>query len=436
MAKGKRRGNRRGDSSSEEEEGEEEASSKTNSKAVDFKERRELQRHEAAEKRRAKQRCNLCGKLGHVRRSCPGFEDDGRGESKFTKSKGDTGAVSLKTSGKKQGKQQDTMIPGLDLPDGFDPIGTTGVDSTDDEEQFLYYDAMCDGATTLQYLQTGRAGALFQKTKDEAVQEYKRILTKSAQISNFGGCLAQVYLKTNQSWTSEISPPLPWSEEESLPVYFIIGLNHGHDCLVEHRERSRAVLQAACENSRVVGLCAKLDYSDCNRDAQLARVHCTCEVAAQANLPVQIKLGARTENEEEDMALADLQSILEMYASLKVHLCSWSGQAADMMALLLRFPDRVWIGMDGAVSFSKATQAHECVFDVPLNSLLLETGSGIPASVASALGRQAFPHSGLIPYVAAAVAKHKKYISPEQVAKAASENTIQLYNLKRAGPSA
>ena len=342
------------------------------------------------------------------------------------------------------------MISGLELPEGFEPIDKRSVSVIDiekDDPPFFYYDAMCDGAATLQYLQTGRTGALFQKTKEEALQEFRRILTKSTNNSNFGGCIAQIYLKTNQSWTCTSSPPLPWLETETLPVFFVIGLNPGFDCRDEHRELARAVLQTACEDTRrVVGLCATLDYSrhgvDSYSAAQLARVQCTFDMAAQANVPVQLKLvpGAvpRKECEKGDDApysnlFADLYTLLEKHSTLKVHVCSWTGRSEDMMGLLKDFPDRLWIGIDGSVSFSKATLAHECAFDVPLDRLLLETGcnNNIPTPVATALGRQAFAHSGLLPYVAAAVAKHKTHSSSHQVARAASENAIQLYGLSR-----
>ena len=142
MAKTKRRprGDASASSSSDDNENDKLVSQQEtpNSKAtIDFKARRELQRNEAAEKRRSKQRCYLCGQVGHVRRACPGFEDDGRGESKFTKAKGDAaGAPTLKTSnrGKKKGTDQTarhdsaTMISGLELPEGFEPIDKRVID--------------------------------------------------------------------------------------------------------------------------------------------------------------------------------------------------------------------------------------------------------------------------------------------------------------------
>lgn len=110
---------RRGDESSD--EGEENDEPLVDTSKLDFAQRRELKRQEAATKRRAKQRCYLCGKTGHTRRECKGFEDDGRGLSKFTKAKGDAGAVHLKNSarGKKDHKKESAGV--LKLPHGFEP---------------------------------------------------------------------------------------------------------------------------------------------------------------------------------------------------------------------------------------------------------------------------------------------------------------------------
>lgn len=103
MAKGGRKGRRKqGDSSSSSsDEEEKQHSSKKEDGDLDFAQRRELQRKVAAEKRLAKRKCHVCGKFGHVRRTCPGIADGGSGASKFTKKKGDPGAVVLKQGGKK-----------------------------------------------------------------------------------------------------------------------------------------------------------------------------------------------------------------------------------------------------------------------------------------------------------------------------------------------
>lgn len=246
---------------------------------------------------------------------------------------------------------------------------------------------MCDGSATLQFLQNGRAGALFQKTKEDTLQEYHRIVSKSTATSNFAGCIAQVYLKTNQLWSATSTLPLPWSEVKYLSALLVIGLNPGYDCLEEHRELAKSVMRAACaDRHRVVGLCAMLDYSidDC-RAAQLARALVTCKAAVEAEIPLQLKLFsgavvARTECQENGTSpylqlLQDVCMILETHPTVKMHLCSWTGLADDMMTLIHRFPGRVWIGLDGSVTFAKAgSLVHECAFDIPIECLLLETG--------------------------------------------------------------
>ena len=91
----------------------------------------------------------------------------------------------------------------------------------------------------------------------------------------------------------------------------------------------------------------------------------------------------------------------------------------------------MWIGLDASVTFAKASVIHDCAFDLPLSKLVLETGSPetIPSIVTKAQGRDAFGHSGHLPFVAEAVAVKKKTegLTAENVARAASENTSALY---------
>jgi Tat protein secretion system quality control protein TatD with DNase activity len=100
---------------------------------------------------------------------------------------------------------------------------------------------------------------------------------------------------------------------------------------------------------------------------------------------------------------------------------------------LQKFPHNIWIGMDGSVTFAKVTRAHECAFEVPLSKVLLETGAPttIPSQISKSKGREAFCHSGLVPYIAESIAEFKSGgaldVSAEEVARAASTNTILLY---------
>ena len=111
--------------------------------------------------------------------------------------------------------------------------------------------------------------------------------------------------------------------------------------------------------------------------------------------------------------------------------------------------------MDSTVTFSKATQLHECAFDVPLSRVLLETGA--PATIPSIVtktvdSKQVFGHSGYIPFIAASMAhyaaknsQNSRYlamhtrgtatanndngITAEVIARAAAVNTQLLYGI-------
>jgi Tat protein secretion system quality control protein TatD with DNase activity len=107
---------------------------------------------------------------------------------------------------------------------------------------------------------------------------------------------------------------------------------------------------------------------------------------------------------------------------LQVHLSCWSGTSDSMFTPQSLSDTLLYIGMNHTTGFAKAATAHACAFDVPLDRLLLETDNIIPAPITKSLCRKAFAHSGLVPYCAAAVAEQKK-ITPEEVARATSENT-------------
>jgi Tat protein secretion system quality control protein TatD with DNase activity len=526
MGKGnnKRGQRRRGDDSESDEEGDDiknnnnsnniNNSNGNNSTSLDFKERRALERLAAAEKRRLKMKCHLCGQTGHVRRECPGLDDDGRGESKYTKSKGDPGSINLKAHSKKgqrgsrkggdhgnSGNNGNSNGSVLILPAGFEPVSAkesndTDADADTDADSFRYLDAGCNASAGLQYLQTGRrsGGAA------AAVQEYMTAVEAAVLTSNHGGCICPVHLKPNPAdWSASHALPLPWSTNGSgggsdnnrdtalPPVWLVVGLDPvGWDTLLSTADREIAAVQVLtqavrADPDRVVGVCCSLDYTliapaaataaaiggsgaavtavptttphDFNdtREAQLARAKVACQAAVQANVPVQLHAvhampgnddndhdGDDEDNNEinhfnDDPMRTDLNDMIAYAVSIsptvKVHLSCWSGTGDDMCQLLLQYPDNVYIGLDGTVTFSKAAAAHACAFDVPLDKLLLETGTNIPSQVAAAVGRDAFPHSGWIPYTAAAVAQQKKIVTAAHVARMAAINTRQLYRL-------
>merc|ERR1712238_45183 len=172
------------------------------------------------------------------------------------------------------------------------------------------------------------------------------------------------------------------------------------------------------------------------------------------------------DNNNSSESESELESELESESlsnKLYVHLSCWNGKSDHMMAFVKAFPYNLYVGFDATVTFSKAKHLHECAFDIPLSNILLETGqpSRIPSIVANKISsKDAFCHSGYIPYIADSIANyntsinniiipaeedHDKNVSiaasellpvtttttvtAEMVARAASTNTKSLYGI-------
>lgn len=352
MTKGKKGGKGRRHGDDEDDHDEEEATTQTTTPAnssnskMSFAERRQFQRQQAADKRRSKMKCHLCGHEGHVRRECPGLEDDGQGESKYKNAKGDAGAKMNTAARSKKGaknrgrnaKSGDTQAEegssGMELPPGFDETGKEEdhkeedhkeeekEEATETEGPFVYYDASCDVAAILEYVRTGRSKAK-RLSAQEALNEYQQVLEQQQQVTtaSFGGCLSRSILHPNRPWVRS-------TQEEQVsklhPVWHVIGLGHEFLCQSDndiHEGDSKTSTSAAAtqtlvetissdhtqqEEPLIVGLMAELNYapafvshSGCDRPAQLRRLRATLAAAHQSNdMTVQIRVspGAPTDS--------------------------------------------------------------------------------------------------------------------------------------------
>mmetsp|Transcript_17836 Transcript_17836/g.51060 ORF Transcript_17836/g.51060 Transcript_17836/m.51060 type:complete len:488 (+) Transcript_17836:51-1514(+) len=438
----------------------------------DFAQRREAQRRAAADKRRARMKCHLCGESGHVRRECPGIADDGRGESCHKNAKGDKnarGRTSSKASdgsrkggarnrGRKSSSKRYGEIRDLVLPPGFEAWsaatskGNDGTRDDDDDDEsptptptpFAYFDAGCDPSATIEYLRSGRGKA--KKSMREAAEEYEGTTSKTISDSNYGGCLARCAIEADRPWQPENATLI--NSHNASNTWFVLGSQNAAEC--DAGALSRAI---SSNKRRVVGVYADLDYRPTNlerkgmsADDQRSRLEATIRVAAEESMPIQIRTGpsppstsiegGESSTSPYASAIVDLGKILldniRQYPTLKVHLSCWTGRSEHLTALLSAFPDNILVGFDATVTFAKATALHECVFDAPLAKILLETGSPrtIPSAVTKAQGREAFAHSGLVPFIADAIAAQKKTdtITAEKVARIASETFRKLYS--------
>ena len=463
--KGGGRRRQHGDDSSCSDEGDDDPSNNTPKSPqtdLDFAQRREAQRKAAAEKRRAKMKCHLCGESGHVRRECPGIADDGRGESRHKNAKGDKNArgkasdkKGARNRGRKSSSKKYDEVRELVLPPGFEPwdVADETKDNHGDREDsgegrpttsFKYFDAGCDPTATIEYLRSGRGKT--KKSMKEAIEEYESAISKAISESNYGGCISRCTIEADRPWQPQNSSPI--NSHNVSNTWFVLGFDNAAECDAD--TLSKAI---SSNKKRVVGVYADLDYRPAtlkkkgmNTDDQRSRLEETIKVAAEESVPIQIRTGPSppsTSNGDDDSStspyanvIVDLGKILlntiGQYPALKVHLSCWTGQSEHLTALLNAFPDNIFVGFDSSVTFAKASALHECVFDAPLDKMLVETGAPriIPSIATKSLGREAFAHSGLVPFIADAIATQKKTetITAESVARASSDNFIKLYS--------
>jgi Tat protein secretion system quality control protein TatD with DNase activity len=428
-----------------------------------------------------KKQCPICDAKGHDETDCPKKDEEiqsnrpqlgfGRTHKASRKANRSDSSVSQNTNG------DDDNNTSLTLESVFD-IATV------EEDPFFFFDASCDVGASIDSLAT------LQNSSKKAKSTYQAALEGYKQM--YGGCICRQLLKPERPWNGD-APRIKDILDTDPHVFFVVGLgpgflihshdDHDHDHDHDHdddddddddddesqdsnkddkdvqdathaKENDEAVLalsDAIEHDDRVVGVFSKLDYSSNvlnrpghDRETQLCRFKATCTAAIQSNVPIQCRIapgaGAKKGTQDDDahvLVMRDLaQVLLEMTPTessssnlLMVHLVSWNGTSEHMSTMLKAFPDTLYVGMNAAVGFTKATLAQECAFEVPLNRLLLETDAPntIPSPVVSSNGRKAFCHSGLVPLIASAVAEQKRLVTAVDVARAASENTVKLY---------
>jgi Tat protein secretion system quality control protein TatD with DNase activity len=321
--------------------------------------------------------------------------------------------------------------------------GTVGEDEI---EPLVVFDTGCDVGASLDSL-----SILWKAAEAKCLATYRADIATSPW---YGGAICRQYLKVGKKW-NPTAPHVLRMLSADPHVYFVIGLGHGYlegiDVIEEENQIYNSedsdnddneqdaidiLTSALDEDDRIVGFCAKLDYSleaisRTTRETQLRRLKVTCQVAFQEGMVIQIRI-TDAEGKYQSQCWKDLATILLEFTPednrppLLAHLSSWSGKSETMMKLLEAYPDSLYIGLNPAMGFLKATQAQECAFDVPLNRVLLETDNVIPSPVSKSLGRKAYSHSAQIQYCILALAEQKK-LDPAIAARMTMETMIRVY---------
>jgi hypothetical protein len=157
--------------------------SESNFQDLDFVTRRSLQRKDADKQRRAKLRCFICGMQGHLERDC---------SREFPNTNRHHGRQNRKTCINNHDHEEPEMQPNrnsssqLLLPPGFDK----SLNEADETQDFQYFDASCDVASTLEYLQNGRGPKQKQPVK-AALSEFHKAMEWTTNFTNFGGLISR-----------------------------------------------------------------------------------------------------------------------------------------------------------------------------------------------------------------------------------------------------
>jgi TatD DNase family protein len=110
----------------------------------------------------------------------------------------------------------------------------------------------------------------------------------------------------------------------------------------------------------------------------------------------------------------------------RIHLHCYTGSFEIATKFLNHFPN-LYLGVSGIVTFSKASQVHNVVYDAPIERIVLETDA--PYLVPSNLGNDArWSHPGMIPLIANEIAKIKN-MELDQVLEHALANTKSIYGI-------
>lgn len=301
----------------------------------------------------------------------------------------------------------------------------------------------------------------------------------SLLLLRLGGMISNSWLRKHRPWTAPIPDNCFLQEERHCRLFYTVGLsptdfvvltttttvddNDDADAafiLQQQQQQKEEAVTALVETnashpSSIAGFHATLDYTEdgslnkrkgFNKESQLARLQWTCLAAGQCNLAVQIQVQPGYTSAVEDAtsggrdddgssssnsssvagtpyanALLDLQQVLSVclqeFPALKIHLSSWNGSAAHMLAFSKAFPTMIF-GLDSSVTFHKATHLHECAFELDFSAtatttvlprVVLETNNSIPSAVANGMGRDAFSQPGWIPFIASAIAKYNPF---------------------------
>jgi TatD DNase family protein len=376
---------------------------------LSFKERQELKRQQAREKRSAKQKCYICGQAGHTRKQCPGIEDGGKGQSVHRSKKGSGGSKRSKRGERGQKKNGNRGRAASNASDSDQATAlalASEVPVIDSSTNIL---ALCSRASV--------------NSSTASLQN----ICQTEIPKNVVGCIS--YFSQPSEFNSAFS-----SEHGGIKVFCTAGI---HPYYSDNYDKSDLQeLEKCFERPDVVGLGPiGIDYS--TRCAVESEVQIVCfadqvklGVAKKVPILIHMKPELRyTENYKR--AQKDIVAVLREHVPVDHPMClhAYTGDA-DAAGVLLKAFTNLYVSFSPIITFSKAKHVRELAFDVPNNRMMLCSNGPADSPVAqiAAISKKSLSEPGHVLFIAAAISLEKK-VSLDEILEFSFENTKTFFGL-------
>lgn len=342
-------------------------------------------------------KCFNCGKEGHIKRECPDFKSkvNNRASIKCF-SCGKHGHIAKKCPGNNANGGNPSTSPATKSENSSFSKPVLPASTVKFIDSHCHMDYVFERYRHRESFKKFQSKYGFPDTFDSCITTF----CDPASFSSLGNC--KELLQDDQIWGT-------FGFHPHTAKYYNVQFE---DKLIEHLAHPKAVALGE------IGL----DYSVRSQsDPEVQMQVFTRQVRLAESLAKPLVIHCR---EAENDVFDVLSSILPK--TWKIHLHCYTGSYDLATKFFNHFPN-LYLGITGIVTFSKASQVHEVVYDVPVERLVLETDA--PYLVPSNLGKtMKWSHPGMIPLIAEEVAKIKK-IDMDIVLENSLKNIKDMYGI-------
>ncbi len=339
-------------------------------KKLSFKERQELRQQQQKDKRQSKQRCYLCGEMGHTRKQCPGIEDGGRGESRY-RAKGKGSKISKKKNrGEKKNKKRG----------GSFEVDEGELAQEEDIYNLKIFQSLipfCDICTNINSLLTRtNKTTIIDACKIKVPNNLKLIISSLNKVSE----LKKQYIvgdkeesdtanTTTTTTTTDNNNNNNEGNQKKTKLLYTSGIHPYYTDEFQFEHVKESLIDSFKRNDVVAIGPIGLDYSTrCTVEPskQISYFTEQVKIAVKMNKPLLIHIRPELRYEEgHKKAIKDVATILstECPADYKICLNAYAGTNETLFKLMKIFSN-LYVSFSSIITFSKAKHIREVAFDM------------------------------------------------------------------------